>query len=359
MEIILLISFVISRIIGLFLSKAKKGKVGSRRESVGPSYIDDSKLLAETLIDVIYGNSTITDKQPDKSKLQQIVNSLKFYTPASSRLVERLEKSAGITNLKTFTEDLQKQYEEVQIRSAGVYKRNAKGLSFLVGLLIAISFNADTFNMITNLTDGSNKFGEQLISQLKQNPDLTKDPTKQTELKEFFNNSDSLPLGWDYDEKLKLQQAGENQEKAKNLRALITVLKGDNDTIQTLCNAPETNKECFNKVKNLLLDQNNSAIIPNLDDDFKSKFTEDNPVESEKLSLFVKSYNDFLEGKEKELINLVFGTSPGNVDPTSITSLTETLKNGKAIVEQKQGIYDYTYCIYNDHWFIQRANLNN
>jgi len=191
--------------------------------------------------------------------------------------------------------------------------------------------------MISNLTNGSNKFGEQLISQLKQNPDLTKDATKQTELKEFFNNSDSLPLGWDYDEKLKLQQAEENQEKAKNLRALITVLKGDNDTIQALCNAPETNKECFNKVKDLLLDQNNSAIIPNLDDDFKNKFTEDNPMGSEKLSLFVQSYNDFLEGKEKELINLVFGTSPGNVDPTSITSLTETLKNGKAIVEQKQG----------------------
>ena len=335
--IIFLIAFTISRILGLRVSKAKKGKVGSRRESVGPSYIDDSELFAETLIDVIYGNSTITYEELDNSKLQEILNSLKFYTPASSRLVERLQKSANIINVGTFITDIKTQYEEVQKRSAGVYKRNAKGLSFLVGLLIAISFNADTLNMISNLTNGSNKFPEQLYSQLQKNPELIKDPTKQTELKEFFNNSDSLPLGWDYDEKLKLQQAGENQEKAKNLRALITVLKGDNDTIQTLCNAPETNKECFNKVKNLLLDQNNSAIIPNLDDDFKSKFTEDNPVESEKLSLFVKSYNDFLKGKEKELINLVFGTSPGNVDPTSITSLTETLNNGKAIVEQKQG----------------------
>ena len=337
---IFFIFFAISRLLSFF-SKGEKGKVGSRRESLGPSYIDDSELFAKTLIDVIYGNSSNIDDKNTNEGLKKTVNSLKFYTPASSQLVERLEKSANITDVGAFIADIKTQYEEVQKRSAGVYKRNAKGLSFVVGLLIAISFNADTLNIISNLTNGSNKFGEQLESQLQKNPDLIKDPTKQTELTEFFKNSDSLPLGWDYDEKIRLQQAKEqgskNQEKILNLRTLIAALKGNEDDIRNSCNTQEKEKECFKKVENLLLDEKNFAIIPNLDDDFKNKFKEGRSIKSEKLSLFVQSYNNFLEGKEQELITLVLDTPKDDVNTTPITSLTETLKNGKAIVEQKQG----------------------
>jgi len=338
--------FAISRLWSLF-SKGEKGKVGSRRESLGPSYIDDSKLFAETLIDVIYGNSSnIYDKNSNEG-LKKTVNSLKFYTPASSRLVERLEKSADITDLKTFTEDLQKQYEEVQKRSTGVYKRNAKGLSFVVGLLIAISLNADTFNMISNLTKENNNFSNQLISNLEKDPTLLQcppgtpenqsclDETKQNQLKSLIDNTGTFPLGWDYDERLNLQ---EQEQKIQNNYNLIQKLEGgDERTIYDYCVQDDIenikHQDCFDNVEKVLIDNNNTDILPYLSPEFKSNVKE-GVKDAKNIYSFPKTYRVFINEKKKELASLLVDKKLNTV-PNTIS--IEQIKNTVDNTVQKQG----------------------
>ena len=76
------------------------------------------------------------------------------------------------SSAETLIKKLEAEYQEVQKRSTGVYKRNSKGLSFLIGLLIAIALNADTFKMVSSLTKENNQASEQLITELEKNQDL-------------------------------------------------------------------------------------------------------------------------------------------------------------------------------------------
>ena len=106
-------------------------------------------------------------------------------------------------------------FDKVQERSSGVYKRNAKGLSFLLGLLLAILLNADTLNFVNKFTQADNTSREKIfesLSQLEISPKCLADPNvdgcpdAQNEtfkaLREQFqtlNKDNALPLGWNTD----------------------------------------------------------------------------------------------------------------------------------------------------------------
>lgn len=57
--------------------------------------------------------------------------------------------------LKQFQQEIQSWFDRSMERASGVYKRNAKGVGFVIGLLLAIIINADTFHIASQLTTDS------------------------------------------------------------------------------------------------------------------------------------------------------------------------------------------------------------
>jgi hypothetical protein len=197
------------------------------RRSQGPSYIDDSNLFVDVLLDVLHKESELPIQSNQIQEAQRCIESLKFYTPAQSFLLDRINVSS-IQNLDAFKLELKNLYEEVQRRSSGVYKRNAKGLSFLVGLFVASVANADTFNIIANLTRNGNGFSEELVRQLEADPDFFNcgddpnkcfDESKQAKFKSLVSAQTDLPLGWNYNQSVRRKLDKEQLElEMKQLR---------------------------------------------------------------------------------------------------------------------------------------------
>ena len=123
----------------------------------GPSYIE-KETFTEALLEVLQDNLDETDQLKANDSIDEIIRKIpkvKFYSPALSRLTQIAEsvklKQDGAT-LTQFREALHGLFEQAQERTSGVYKRNAKGTSFLVGLFIAVGVNVDIFYMFDALS---------------------------------------------------------------------------------------------------------------------------------------------------------------------------------------------------------------
>ncbi|MBD0266988.1 MAG: hypothetical protein ICV77_01715 [Cyanobacteria bacterium Co-bin8] len=68
-------------------------------------------------------------------------------------IANKVETTAGAAENRVdeFGRELEKWFDRGMERATGVYKRNAKAVGLLIGLSIAISLNADTFNIATRL----------------------------------------------------------------------------------------------------------------------------------------------------------------------------------------------------------------
>ena len=298
---ILALLLAIGYLVGFYLKN--EDKYGKIRTSIGPSYIEDPKLFAQTLISVIKENS----ETPSDTAIEAIstaLDKLKFYTPAMATLKKMLESSSN----QGFEKFLEEQYKNIQKRSSGSYKRNSKGLSFLVGLLIAILCNADTFNMITNLTKEGDTTASQLVAALdKQDPTFfescTSDDTvcenkKQEELKSIFNGIDTFPLGW----------PDGSQQKIEELKVL-------NDTItffeQVNCTLPsddqtkllESSKTCFKKTEELLAKSPDNVIYltPSFLKTIQGVRGKDGKIDDTQVVKIPNEYSTFLQTKQDEI----------------------------------------------------------
>jgi len=122
-------------------------------------------------------------------------------------LIDLAEKSRIQVNKNTKeSEKLQQEianwFDESMQRASGVYKRNAKGVSFLIGLLVALGSNADTLNISNRLYQSQN-----LPQTVKKITDTIVENNngcfQDTNRKDCLNNIDSalddfssLPVGW-------------------------------------------------------------------------------------------------------------------------------------------------------------------
>jgi len=274
-------------------------KYGKGRKSIGPSYIEEPKLFAKTLISVIKENS-----DPPTEPISTALSNLKFYTPAIPTLKKMLESSSD----GEFENFLGEQYNNIQKRSSGSYKRNSKGLSFVVGLLIAILCNADTFNMITNLTKEGNTTASQLVAALdKQDPtffeDCKPDDTpcenkKIEDLKSIFNSIDTFPLGWPDGLQQKI-------EELKVLNDTTTFFKqAEND-----CKVPDQTKlldgstTCFKNTEKLLAESpdNVNYLTPSLLTAIQNVRGKDGKIDDTKVVQIPNQYSVFLQTKQDEI----------------------------------------------------------
>lgn len=85
----------------------------------------------------------------------------KAITPALktslAALAEKVETTVDVTEnrVAAFSQEVETWFDRGMERSTGVYKRNAKAVGLIIGFLIAVSLNADSFHIATRLATDS------------------------------------------------------------------------------------------------------------------------------------------------------------------------------------------------------------
>jgi hypothetical protein len=216
--------------------------------------------------------NTVRGEEDETKRLSTL-----FYTPAKPILGQWLNDLQTRTGVdltpKQLVDGLRDKYEtafnKVQERSSGVYKRNAKGLSFLLGLLLAILLNADTLNFVNKFTQADNTSREKIFESLSDlnisqkclsDPNAAGCPDAQNAAFkalrgqfETLNKDNVLPLGWNTDT---IQELTDEIALLKGEK-----LKGENGTtIKSDCAPSGDGKKCLDEINKLL--QNNPKLIP-------------------------------------------------------------------------------------------------
>ena len=197
-------------------------------KSVGPSYVEP-KVLAESLISLI--NSQLSDNEKllkadflgknlveEKTGIFKKLASISDFSKINKTAIDRLIQIGYGTKLKhdnptleNFVDEIANTFTQIMERTSGVYKRNAKGVSFAFGFLAAALLNIDSFYVIEqlsknpNLRQGINQLATEVV---KTNEpcfkDAKGDPTKvaecteklQVTVKDLEKINQLLPVGW-------------------------------------------------------------------------------------------------------------------------------------------------------------------
>jgi hypothetical protein len=118
----------------------------------------------------------------------------------AGRAHAKLEQGENYVN--QFREEIALWFDRSMSRASGVYKRNAKGVAIILGILLAIFTNADSLYMADRLASDENlrKVVTDRASQLSAGATAT--PLTETELEDLKNKADlalrdlTLPIGW-------------------------------------------------------------------------------------------------------------------------------------------------------------------
>jgi hypothetical protein len=101
-----------------------------------------------------------------------------------------------------FRDEVARWFDRSMSRTSGVYKRNAKGVAILIGLLLAALTNSDTFHIVTRLS--SDEDLRRVITEQARTlaPSTNTAPLTREQLAKLRDDADavlqnlSLPIGW-------------------------------------------------------------------------------------------------------------------------------------------------------------------
>ena len=250
--------------------------------------------------------------------LNQDIKSLNQDIECSKQIIDKLKEIAYLknnnllnnnwNNWEKFQINLQRQYNEVQERSSGVYKRKAKVGSFVTGLVIAFIANADTFNIVNNLNKNNQDYTNKLVSKLEESTVIsTRGDSAGKELtpaqREIIstivkdNQVGILPLGWDYDLELdKQKQVVDNTNK----EALITILDRHKEKIELLGNNQEDCQDdkvnqCYEILFNDI--KSNKGVVHYLGKEFTETYKKDSKGFYEAYKKLLKELKEEQESK--------------------------------------------------------------
>ncbi|WP_237395747.1 hypothetical protein [Okeania sp. KiyG1] len=172
------------------------------------------------------GKAAQTDLQNNKKEIHQKAIEMIELLPESLRkslyiLAKQATTKISVTGnaLHQFQKEIEIWFDSGMERAAGVYKRNAKGVAFLIGVIIAIVANVDTLNMVDNLSKDSlmratiNSYSQELINN-NSNPSELEIGDIQNQVNAALENLE-LPIGW-----------GQEQTNKTSVSKSITYLEG-------------------------------------------------------------------------------------------------------------------------------------
>lgn len=203
------------------------------RGSVGPSYIS-SKMFAATLLEILQ-----TDYDFNASgTIDDIVKSIKENKKLDKAIKERIlsialiaqrEASASEKGINSLEKEIRIWFDQSMERASGVYNRNVKGVTLLIGLGVTLALNADTFYILERvnkdaaLRSSINQVASNVISNNKpriedclRQANTSEDSTQKLrqhnqcfeDINEDINtalDNITMPLGWSTMEEFKKQ----------------------------------------------------------------------------------------------------------------------------------------------------------
>jgi hypothetical protein len=103
-------------------------------------------------------------------------------------------------DLAQLREEVALWFDRAMSRTSGVYKRNAKGVAILIGLLLAIAANADTFHIVGRLASDEN-LRQVIVQRASQAPETSQPPSEvelellREQTKDVLEDV-SVPISW-------------------------------------------------------------------------------------------------------------------------------------------------------------------
>jgi hypothetical protein len=178
------------------LNQRKKRKFLPR--SVGPSYIS-SKMFAATLLEIL---KTDYDFNPSETigELVESINKNKKLEPEirqriySIALIAQRTVSGSENGINSLEKEIIIWFDQSMERASGVYNRNVKGFTFLIGLVVTLALNADTFHIVQRLNKDAalrssiTQVATKIVAENKE-PTLDK-------INSYLDDNITMPLGW-------------------------------------------------------------------------------------------------------------------------------------------------------------------
>ena len=186
------------------------------RGSVGPSYIS-SKMFAATLLEIIQteydfnASGTIDDiveSIKENKKLDPEIRR-RIYSIA---LIAQRKAIASENGIKSLEKEIRIWFDQSMERASGVYNRNVKGVTLLIGLLVTLAINADTFHILERLNKDAalrssiNQIATKIVAENKE-PSLN-------QINPYLDKI-TMPLGWSTREEFYKQVNPRDPAKSK------------------------------------------------------------------------------------------------------------------------------------------------
>jgi len=126
--------------------------LGENKISNKPSYISPA-FFSKALMDVLKEKANDPAASPLK-QLQDGIDAIKN-TNETKKLIQSLLTDAD-NDLEKFKTSLEAWFNETMNRTSGWYKRQSQKITFLIGFVLAISFNVDTISIVKKLSNDPN-----------------------------------------------------------------------------------------------------------------------------------------------------------------------------------------------------------
>jgi hypothetical protein len=176
------------------------------RGSAGPSYIS-SKMFAAALLEIIQTDYDFNTSGTIDDILESIKENKKLDPEIRRRiysiaLIAQRKASASENGIKFLEKEIRLWFDQSMERASGVYNRNVKGVTLLIGFAVTLAINADTFHILENLNKDAalrssiNQVATKIVAENKE-PSLDK-------INSYFDNI-TMPLGWYTMEEFKKQ----------------------------------------------------------------------------------------------------------------------------------------------------------
>jgi len=159
--------------------------LGESKKSSRPSYIN-RETFSKVLIDLLRGDQ-VKPGEDIRPLIQKALDESKTNWGGATISQETLRFLKSIWadaqgDVEKFRESLESWFDETMNRASGWYKKNTQFILFFTGLLIAITFNVDTVNLVGKLQKDP-KLREQIVQQAdafaKAHPGLDQDIQQQ------------------------------------------------------------------------------------------------------------------------------------------------------------------------------------
>lgn len=200
--------------LNVFIYRLQAIKDGIYSESERIALSRSLKPSINEVVDLIYNKSqafgefseAVKDTEsPTHEGVRQLISTIPdLPTPVRNSLIAlgnriKTQKDSIETEIFELQTQIENWFDSSMTRASGVYKRNARGIAILIGIIVAVSANADSLYIVSNLSRSSvvrTAISENAQRLADPNAPLTPEGFRQIARNIQESKVTDLPLGW-------------------------------------------------------------------------------------------------------------------------------------------------------------------